>query len=90
MAYRNLTSDDVDVLTRFFAYVDADNDGFVTTAEIVDACKVDVNGDGYVDAAELQATAGPWLAAFGSQDSNADQRLTLDELLISNDTSKGQ
>jgi Ca2+-binding EF-hand superfamily protein len=88
MAYPNLTSEDVDVLTRFFAYVDTDHDGAITKAEIEAACRVDVNGDGTVDAAELQATAGPWLDAFAAQDADGNMRLTLEELLASNDAAK--
>jgi Ca2+-binding EF-hand superfamily protein len=88
MAYANLTCEDIDVLTRFFAFVDADRDGVITRAEVANACAVDIDGNGYVDAVELQATAGPWLAAFAAQDANADEVLTLDELLTSNDAAK--
>jgi len=91
MSYSNLTADDIDVLTRFFNYIDANNDGLITEQEIIDACAVDVNGDGDLSPEEVQSTCGPWLDALkAKQDTiTVDCKLSLAELLKYNNDFKG-
>ena len=91
MSYSNLTADDIDVLTRFFNYIDANNDGLITEQEIIDACAVDVNNDGNLSQEEIDSTAGGWLAALKvKQDTiTVDCQLSLAELLKYNDDFKG-
>lgn len=75
---------DQEALTEFFQYVDTDHDGFITVAEIHAACDVDINADGVIDAAEMNAGTGPWLAVLAVQDLNKDQKISLSELLAYN------
>ena len=84
MAYPNLTADDVDTLSLFFDWVDADRDGLITLAEIKEACAVDLDGDGFITEEEKTACAQAWIAALAQQDVDGDQKLTLDELLTYN------
>lgn len=76
-----LPADTVAILTAFFQYLDADHDGYVTINEIRDACSVDVNADGVVSSDEVDIGALPWLRELAQQDTNGDQKLTLQELL---------
>ena len=91
MSYPNLTSDDIDVLTRFFNYIDANNDGFITEQEIIDACAVDINNDDVLSQEEIDSTCGPWLVALkAKQDTiTVDCKLSLPELLKYNNDFKG-
>lgn len=81
-----LSSDDVACITAFFEYVDADHTGFITPLEIEAACAVDVNDDGVTDRAEIVASAKAWIDAFAAQDLDADQKITLHELLAYNES----
>ncbi len=91
MSYPNLTADDIDVLTRFFNFIDTNNDGFITEQEIIDACAVDVNNDGNISQSEIDSTCRPWLVALkAKQDTiTVDCKLSLSELLQYNNDFKG-
>lgn len=86
--YPKLTQDEIDTITQFFQYLDVDGDGFVTIAEIREACAVDLNGDGVVTEEEKDMCAQAWLGMYlPKQDINKDQRISLHELLqFNNDT----
>lgn len=84
MSYPNLSTDDIDAITRFFNYVDTDNDGYISVSEIRAACGVDINGDGVVSVDEANIGSQPWLDAFVKEDKNGDDKLSLDELLAYN------
>jgi len=75
---------DAQALTDFFNFVDTDFDGFITVNEIRNACAVDVNADGTIDVAEIDACSAPWTAKLSTQDLNGDQKLSLQELLSYN------
>lgn len=78
-------ADKQDTLTAFFRYVDRDNDGYITVAEIQEACAVDLNGDGQISEAEKITCAKPWLDEYlAQQDLNQDQKVSLQELLVFN------
>jgi len=90
MSYLNLTPDDVSVITEFFYYVDSNRDGFISVAEIKEACAVDINGDGVISEDEKTKCAAAWLGSvFFKEDANQDQRLTLAELLAFNNEYRG-
>lgn len=72
------------VIREFFAWVDADGDGFITVQEIRNACAVDIDGDGGIAEAEKTQTARGWLDLFTQQDLDADQKISLQELLLFN------
>lgn len=87
--YPQLTADDIDTITRFFQFVDTDSDGFITIAEIREACAVDLDGDGTISDSEKDACAAPWIQGYlTSEDANGDQRITLPELLQYNNDTK--
>lgn len=87
-AYPNLTDDTIQSITAFFEYVDADHDGYITVLEIQEACVVDYDGNGVISADELVKAGQQWLQYyFSAQDLDADQRLTLHELLQFNNDS---
>ena len=88
MSYPKLTGEDISVLTEFFQFVDTDHDGFITVAEIKVACGVDINGDGTVSEEEAVKGAAGWLNEFLNQDMNADQKVSLAELLEFNNSLK--
>ncbi len=87
-SYPRLSQDEIETITFFFQYIDTDHDGFVSVTEIQDACVVDYNGDGVVDAEERVRAGLPWMTDFfNQQDLDGDIRLTLHELLkFNNDT----
>lgn len=90
MSYPLLTSDDIETITLFFLFVDSDKDGFITVSEIREACAVDINNDGVISEEEKDAGADPWLTQYLSQqDLDADQKISLHELLLYNNNSKG-
>ena len=80
-SYPNLSTEAVEIITRFFQSVDTDGDGFVTVDEIKSAEAVDVDGNGTITQAEIDACAAPWLSAETLQDYNGDSKLSLQELL---------
>lgn len=87
--YPQLTADDIDIITRFFQFVDADSDGFITIAEIREACAVDLDGDGTVSESEKDACSAPWINGYlTSEDTDGDRRITLAELLQYNNDTK--
>jgi Ca2+-binding EF-hand superfamily protein len=88
MSYPKLTADDIETMSLFFDWVDSDRDGYITIAEIKTACGVDIDGDGFVSEEEKTACAQAWIAALAQQDADADQKLTLEELLKYNNDSK--
>lgn len=82
MSYPNLTAETIQTLTTFFNFVDTNNDGFVSIAEIIAACQVDVDDNGVITQEEIDSTAGPWIATLHlNQDLNHDDLLSLNELL---------
>jgi Ca2+-binding EF-hand superfamily protein len=89
MSYPNLTWDDITALTAFFEYVDSDHDGYISVAEIQEACAVDYNGDSVVDVDERVRAGAQWLDTyFVAEDLNDDSLLTLHELLQYNNDTK--
>ena len=80
-SYPNLSTETVEIITRFFQSVDTDGDGFVTVDEIKSAEAVDVDGSGTITQAEIDSCAAPWLNAKTAQDYNGDSKLSLQELL---------
>jgi len=80
-----LSADTISSLQAFFNSVDADGDGFVTIAEIREACAVDINNDGVITDAEKDCTARQWLYDFPLQDTDGDARLSFAELLDYNE-----
>ena len=90
MSYPNLTPDDISVITEFFQFVDSDHNGFISVAEIKEACAVDINGDGIISEDEKTKCATAWLGSiFFKEDANQDQRLALEELLAFNNEYRG-
>lgn len=83
-----MSTDDIETMTIFFQYVDADHDGYVTIAEVKTACEVDIDGDGVIIEEERTACAQAWLGALEGQDLDDDLRLTLHELLLYNNNAK--
>lgn len=75
---------DRQAIVDFFNYVDTDHDGYITVDEIRNACSVDINNDGVIDAFEAEIGAAPWLNALPLEDLNGDHKLSLTELLQSN------
>ena len=88
MAYPKLTADEIETLSLFFDWVDADKDGYISITEIKEACAVDLDQDGFITEAEKEACARAWIAALADQDVDDDQKLTLEELLKYNNDSK--
>jgi Ca2+-binding EF-hand superfamily protein len=87
-SYPKLTSDDIYSITCFFNYIDTDHDGFVTRAEIETAMAVDFNKDGVVTTDEKTFAGQQWFNShFSAQDFNADDKITLTELLQWNNDS---
>ena len=88
MSYPNLSQETINNLTQFFQYVDKDNNGYITVAEIREACAVDINNDGVISEDEKDRTSRVWIQTyFGSQDLNSDMKVSLDELLAYNNNS---
>jgi Ca2+-binding EF-hand superfamily protein len=82
MSYNNLTQDDIDTITLFFNFVDLDKDGYITPNEINEAMKEDFNGDGIIIDDEKIAGGRQWMESnFNAQDFNADDKISLAELL---------
>lgn len=80
-----LTSDQIEILTIFFDWVDTDKDGFISKDEIIAACAVDLNADGVIDEIEKLQSAKDWLTTYlPLQDGNLDDKLTIEELLAFN------
>jgi hypothetical protein len=88
MSYPKLSQETINNLTQFFQYVDKDNDGYITVAEIREACGVDINNDGVISEDEKDRTSRVWIQTyFGSQDLNTDMKVSLNELLTYNNNS---
>jgi Ca2+-binding EF-hand superfamily protein len=88
MSYPNLSQETINNLTEFFQFVDKDNDGYITVAEIREACAVDINNDGVISEDEKDRTSRVWIQTyFGSQDLNSDMKVSLHELLTYNNSS---
>jgi Ca2+-binding EF-hand superfamily protein len=72
---------DVLAIQEFFEFVDTDKDGFITVAEIREACAVDIDGDGTLTEDEKDRCASVWInAIFPIQDLDGDTKLSLAEL----------
>ena len=80
-----LSADDISVLTEFFNYVDTDHDGFITIAEIRAAVAVDTDADGTISEIEITASALPWVSDLVNQDTDADSKIGLAELITYNE-----
>ena len=81
---------DIGVLTEFFAFVDADHDGFITIEQIKEVCNVDTTTDGNIteDERMLYAMAAKWLVWVNEQaplqNDNNDPKLSLARLVAYN------
>ena len=85
--YTNLTQDDIETITAFFNYVDTNNSGSISVAEIQEAMSVDLDADGIITENEKIIAGQKWLDShFTTQDLDSNQMLTLVELLVYNDT----
>lgn len=73
---------DTSILVEFFAFVDADKDGFITVDEIKEACKVDIDGDGTISDDEKIQCARIWVnEKLPLQDFDGDGKISLAEML---------
>lgn len=89
MSYPNLSTEEIEVITMFFNYVDADGDGYITIQEIKTACEADINGDGDITEEERTICSQVWISSYlVLQDTDEDLRVTLAELLTYNNDTK--
>ena len=77
----SLSRSEIDSLTSYFTYVDADRDGYITADEIQDAAGVDLNGDGVITDDEVLISGQKHFSDLFQYDVNKDQRISLTELI---------
>lgn len=82
MTYLN---DKTETLTDFFNWVDQDHDGFISKSEVNEAMAADIDNDGLISQTEKTESGLKWINSYyDAQDLNADDKISLSELLAFN------